>query len=162
MPTPTRATAATVPAAPDLPEGLRLGAERLMARTAVRVGAVLAVAATVPAAFLRGAAGAFTALGAVLLVAGGFALSALVQAWGAKQGPSVLQGVTFASFFGRLLTYAILIAVLEPLDVVDGPVLAITATVAVITLLTIEVRLVLRHTELWWVDATATTGKDPA
>jgi hypothetical protein len=57
---------------------------------------------------------------------------------------------------------------------VDGPVLAASVAIAVLTVLAVETRMVLRDGSFWWLDATAatpasnltasaaTTAKDPA
>lgn len=136
--------------------------EVTMARAAVRVGLVLTIPVVGLAWLLRGQSGGLTALGAVVLVIGTFALTGHSMAWAARIGPVALQAVALGGFMLRLMLYAIGIVVLGPVDAVDGPVLAITVAVAMVVLLAYEVRLVLQHREFWWVttaDApTATAG----
>lgn len=129
--------------------------ELVLARTAVRVGASLAALAVAIVLPLRGTAAAVTAVAAVALVSGTFALAGASHAWAARRGPAVLQAVAFGGFLVRLVIYATALVLLRPVDAVDGPVLAITTAIAAIVVLAFEVRSVLAHRELWWVDPTA-------
>lgn len=132
-----------------------------MTRAALRVGGLLAVAAVVVAAAVRGTAGALTALGGVGLVVGSFAVTGWSLAWAARHGPGSLQAVALGGFLLRLVVYALAIVALSPVRAVDGPVLAVTVAVAAVVLLSAEVRLLLRRGELWWVQA-GTPGKEGA
>jgi hypothetical protein len=145
--------------------------EVAMARTAVRVGALLAVPTVALAWLLRGPAAGLTALGAVLFVTGLFWLNGHSLAWAGRRGPTVLQAVALGGFFLRLVTYAALIVLLRPIEAIDGHVLAISTAVTTIIVLAVEVRFVLRHGEFWFVQPTpigagapglATDGKDRA
>lgn len=136
------------------------GGEALMARAACRFGAVLAVPVVAAAWWLRGTPGALTALGAVVLVIAGFAVTGWSLHWAGQYGLGALQAVALAGFGIKLAVYAAVIVVLEPLRVVDGPVLAVAAAVALVGLLAYEVRLLAGHEELWFVQAQA--GRPPA
>ncbi|MBW3620657.1 MAG: hypothetical protein KY461_10465, partial [Actinobacteria bacterium] len=131
---------------------LTRGSERTMAEAAVRVGVVAAVPVVVAALALRGAAGALTALGAVLLVVGNFYVTGRSLDWAARFGPTALQATALGGFLVRLVLFAAAIVVLRPVDAIDGPVLAISAAVAMVVVLAYEVRLVSSHRELWFVD----------
>ncbi len=132
--------------------------EVTMARTALRVGAVVVVPAVAIAWLVRDISGGLTALGAVVLVVGLFYVNGRSLGWAGERGPAVLQAVALGGFFLRLVTYAILIAVLRPVEAVDGHVLAITAALTTIIVLAFEVRLVTQHAEFWFVQ----TGADAA
>ena len=138
-------------------------AEVLMANKAVTVGLLLAVAAVAIVAPWRGWSGALTALGAVVLVVGNFVATGRSLAWAATKSLAVLQGVALGGLFARLVLYAVLIVVLNPVEAIDGPVLAVTVALSTIVLLTYETRFVLRTSQLWWVDAgPADTAPVPA
>lgn len=125
--------------------------EVTMARAAVRVGVPLALVVTGLAWAIRGPAGGLTALGAVALVVGNFTLTGHSLGWAARFGPTAIQAVALGGFLVRLVAYAVLIVVLRPVEAIDGPVLAISTAAAMVVVLAYEVRLVLRHTELWWL-----------
>jgi ATP synthase protein I len=129
--------------------------EVAMARAAVRVGALTAVPVVAVAGLVRGTAGALTALAAVAFVTGLFYVTGRSLAWAASKSVTALQAMALGGFFVRLVLYAVLIVVLRPVEAIDGPVLAIATAVTMIVVLAFEVRFVLRHSELWWVDADA-------
>ncbi len=122
-----------------------------MARAALRVGVVLAILAVIIAGTFRGLPGALTALGAVVLVVGQFAITGRSLAWAAKFGPTAVQATALGGFGLRLMIYAGLIIALRPVEAIDGPVLAITTAASLILLLAYEVRLVMTHSEMWFV-----------
>lgn len=126
--------------------------ELMMARAAVRVGLVLVVPVVGAAALLRGTPGALTALGAVAMVVGNMYATGRSLHWAAGISPVVLQGVALGGFLARLVMYAAAIVLLRPVEAIDGPVLAISAAVAMVVVLGYEVRLVSSHRELWFVD----------
>lgn len=132
--------------------------EVTMARAAVRVGSAVAVPLVLAAGLLRGTASALTALGAVLVVVGSFYVTGRSLAWAARLGVVALQAVALGGFLLRLMLYALAIVLLGPVEAIDGPVLAISTVVAMVTVLAYEVRLVLRHQEFWWL----TDGKGRA
>lgn len=126
--------------------------EHAMARAALRVGALLAVPLVLGALALRGTAGALTAFGAVVFVAGNFYVTGRSLQWAAKLGPVVLQAVALGGFLARLMLYGVMIVVLRPVEAIDGPVLAISAAVALVVVLAYEVRLVSTDPRIWMVD----------
>lgn len=127
-----------------------------MARAAMRVGAVLAVPVIAVSYLVRDLAGALTAVGALVIVIGQFVVTARSLAWAAKRGPAVVQAVALGGFGLRLMFYAGLILALRPVEAVDGPVLAIVTAASLVILLAWEARLVMNHSEMWFVDADVT------
>lgn len=133
-----------------------------MARAALGVGAVLSVPVVGVAYLVRDLAGALTALGALVVVIGQFVLTARSLAWAAKKGPTVVQATALGGFGLRLMFYAGLILALRPVEAIDGPVLAIVTAVSLVILLAWEVRLVMSHSEMWFIDADARPMTSPA
>jgi hypothetical protein len=127
--------------------------ELTMARAALRVGAVVTAPVVLVALLLRGVPAGLTALGAVALVVGNFYVTGRSLAWAARIGPVALQATALGGFMVRLVVYAAAIVLLRPVEAIDGPVLAISAAVAMVVVLAYEVRLVSSHRELWFVDA---------
>ena len=123
-----------------------------MAQTALKLGLPMAVVAVAVAVPLRGWDGGLTALGAVVVVIGSFYVTGRSLAWAAPKSLAVLQGVALGGLFLRLVLYALLIVLLRGVEAVDGPVLAITAAVAMVFLLAYETRFVLRTSQLWWLN----------
>ncbi len=132
-----------------------------MARAALGVGAALAVPVVGTAWVLRDLAGALTALGALVVVIGQFVLTARSLAWAAKKGPVAVQATALGGFGLRLMFYAGLILALRPVEAIDGPVLAIVTAVSLVILLAFEVRLVMNHSEMWFIDADARVPSSP-
>jgi hypothetical protein len=129
--------------------------ELSMARAALRVGALLALPLVVGALVLRGTAGAVTALGAVAFVSLNFYATGRSLRWAAQQGPVVLQAVALGGFLARLGLYGVMLVLLRPVEAIDGPVLAISAAIALIVVLAFEVRLVTADPRIWFVDVSA-------
>lgn len=126
--------------------------ERTMARTALRVGALMTpVVLLVVVAAGRGVAGLLTALGALALVIGNFYVTGRAFHRAGRIGPTAVQAVALGGFFVKLVVLAIVLFALRDVRAVDGPVLAITTVLATIVLLATEVRLVLTHAEFWWL-----------
>lgn len=125
--------------------------EAAMVAHAVRVGGILVVPVVVVAWLARGTAGGLTALGAVAFVIATFAVTGRSLQWAADRGPTTLLATALGGFFVRLVLYAIAIALLRPVEAIDGPVLALSAAAAIVVVLAAETRLALRHGELWWV-----------
>lgn len=125
-----------------------------MAAAAVRLGLVLAVPVLGLAAWLRGVDGALTAAFGLALVVGGFALTGRSLAWAGRRSTEALMAVALGGFLLRLVLYAALIVLLRDVEGLDGPVLAVTVATALVAVLGYEVRLVLRHGELWWLHDT--------
>lgn len=138
--------------------------ELTMARAALRVGAIVVLPVVLGALALRGTAAGLTALGAVLVVVGNFYVTGRSLSWAARIGPVALQAMALGGFGLRLVLYAVALVLLRPVDAIDGPVLAISAAVAMVVVLAYEVRLVSSHRELWFVDASArpVDGKERA
>ncbi len=135
-------------------------AESEMVRAALRVGLVVGVPATLVGGVLRGTSGALTALLTVGFVVGVFAVTGRSLGWAAKHGPIAIQAVALGGFFVRLVLYAAMILVLRPVDAIDDTVLAVSAAVAMVAVLTYETRLVLTQREFWFVDASAAVAVD--
>jgi hypothetical protein len=131
--------------------------EALLGRTAVRVVALLAVPMVGVAWALRGPDAALTALGGLALVALGQWVTGRSLSWAARRSLTTLHVVTLGGFLLRLAVYAALIITLAPTGLVDGPALAASVAVAVIAVLAVETRMVLRDGSFWWLDATAAT-----
>lgn len=129
--------------------------EITMARAAVRAGALVALPVIVVAFLLRGVNGGVTALGAAVLVVGSFYVTGRSLHWAGNVSPTMLQAVALGGFFLRLVLYAALIVALRPVEAVDGEVLAVSTAVMLVVVLAYEVRLVLRHGELWWIQPAA-------
>lgn len=125
--------------------------EAAMTRAAARFGAVAVVPATLIALWVRGPAGAVTALGSVVLLVAWFALSGLSLAWAARRGLVVLQAVALGGFAVRLSILALIMLALSPVESLDAPVLAATVSVGMVALLVHEVRFVLGRADLWWL-----------
>ncbi|MFT5222558.1 MAG: hypothetical protein ACI867_000862 [Glaciecola sp.] len=126
-----------------------------MARAALGVGAVLSIPVVGIAFVVRDLSGALTALGALVIVIGQFVLTARSLAWAAKKGPVAVQATALGGFGLRLMFYAILILSLRGVEAIDGQVLAIVTALSLIVLLSYEVRLVMGHAEMWFIDADA-------
>lgn len=131
-----------------------------MLRAAWRVGVVLAVLCVPAAAVVRGARGAWTAAGILLVVVGGFLLTGLSLRWAARRGPTSVQAVALGGVVVKLSLYALLIAILAPLGVIDRPTLGVTAPVALITLLVVEARLVMTNPEFRMLHSTPAWARD--
>lgn len=122
-----------------------------MARAALPLGAVALLGAVPAAAVLRGGWGALSAAGAILLVVGNFALTGVALDRAARIGPAAVQAVALGGFLLKIVALAVAIVLLDPLEVVDGPVLAITTAVVTILLLGYEVRWVSGRASVWWL-----------
>lgn len=127
------------------------GSELAMARAALKVGVPMAVLAVAIVGPWRGTASALTALGAIVVVVGNFYVTGRSLAWAARISLTVLQAVALGGLFLRLVLYAVLILLLRPVEAIDGPVLAVTAAVAMVVLLAYETRFVLATSQLWWL-----------
>jgi hypothetical protein len=138
-----------LPTTPDraLPPG-----ERVVARTALRTGAVLAVPAVAYAALVDGWSGAAVALVVIVVLAGGLAAVAWAVGRAAPHGPGA---VTAAALGGSVLKLGLVIALLTavPRDVVDTGVLAVTVVAALVILLSAAAWAVLRQPDAWWLES---------
>lgn len=134
-----------------------------MLAAAWRVGLVLGLVGVPAAAWLRGATGAWTAVGIIAVVVGGFLLTGLSLRWAARRGPTTVQAVALGGVVLKLAFYALLIVTLAPMGVIDRPTLGLTAPVALTALLVVEVRLVVTNPEFRMLHSTpdwARDGKD--
>lgn len=131
-----------------------------MARTALLVGAGLAAPAAATAWWLRGPDGALTALGAVALVVGTFALTGWSLDRAGRHGLGALQAVAIGGFGLRLSLYAAGIVLLADVPAIDGHALAVATAVSLVVLLAFEVRLLTTRPELWWVEPQAAGPDD--
>lgn len=133
-----------------------------MVRSAVVLGVVLAVTTT-PAAWLWvGPVGAWTALGAVVLVVGGFAVNGLALRWAVRRSPAMVQAAMLGGLVLRLALYGLLTVALSPTDLVNGPTLVVVAPLAIFVLLAVEVRIA-RQPEFRMIDPAPLVpdAKDP-
>lgn len=131
-----------------------------MLSAAWRVGVVLGVITVPAAALLRGARGAWTAVGVLLVVVGGFLLTGLSLRWAGRRGPTSVQAVALGGVVLKLSLYALLIVTLAPLGVIDRPTLGVTAPVALATLLVVEARLVMTNPEFRMLHSTPSWARD--
>jgi hypothetical protein len=126
-----------------------------MANVAVRLAGPLTLALAVPAGLIRGPFGAATALFAVGLVVGGFALTGYAHGRAAAHGPHALQAVALGGMILRLWAYGVLLVLLGPVSWLDAPTLGATIPIAVVVLLAAEVRFVSTQPDLWFVELPA-------
>ena len=131
-----------------------------MLRAAWRGRVVLAVLCVPAAAVVRGARGAWTAVFLLTIVVGGFLLTGLSLRWAGRRGPTTVQAVALGGVVVKLSLYALLIAILAPLGVIDRPTLGVTAPVALITLLVVEARLVMTNPEFRMLHSTPAWARD--
>lgn len=132
-----------------------------MVRTALVVGVGLGIPAAVVAGMLRGSHALWTAVGATVLVVGGFALSGLGLRWASRRSPASVQAVMVGGLLLRLCLYAILLVTLPATGVVDEPTLAVVIPLVTFVLLAAEVRLV-THPDFRMIHpaAAGSIGKD--
>lgn len=115
-----------------------------MVRAAVVVGMAVAIPAMGIAFWQAGAKGVWTALGSVVLVVGGFAMSGLALRWAARRSPAMVQAAMLGGLLARFVLYALLIVILSPTDLVDAATLAVVVPLATFVLLAVEVRVVMQ------------------
>jgi hypothetical protein len=129
--------------------------ERLLARGALSVLAVLALPAAATAAVVGGlpaAASALIGLGFVLVL---FGASALLLSWVAGRRPSTALAVLVGGVAGRLVLYAATLSALTQVAWIHRPSLALATGAAVAVTLAYELRVLSRTPRLFWVDAGA-------
>ena len=131
-----------------------------MLSAAWRVGIALAAVMLPAAAWLRGPRGLLTSLGALLVVVGGFLLTGLSLRWAGRRGPTTVQAVALGGVVLKLSLYALLIATLAPLGVIDRPTLGATAPAALTVLLAVEARLVVTNPEFRMLHSTPAWARD--
>lgn len=126
-----------------------------MARAALRAGSVLTLPAVLVADLTRGPEAGLTALAAIALVVGWFAIGSLPLGWAAGRSLEVFQAVALGGFVVRLFGFGLAMVALSPVKGIDGPVLALTVGLGTLILLTYEVVFVLSRPQLWWVASNA-------
>jgi hypothetical protein len=125
--------------------------ELRIAVSAVRAVLVLAVPFVVGAALVAGPSGLLGAGIGAAVVLGMFVISAALSVLAAPHGPSAMLLATVGGFALRLVLYAILIVVLDPVEAIHGPSLAVTAAALLVGALAWEVRHTSRTPSFWWV-----------
>lgn len=135
-----------MPNTPGLPPG-----ERVIARTALRVGALLAVPAAVLAGLTAGPGAAGLALALVVLLAGGLAAVAWAVGRAAPHGPAA---VVAAALGGSVAKLGLVVALLAstPREVIDAEVVAAITLTALVLLLAAASWAVLRQPTVWWIE----------
>lgn len=123
-----------------------------MTRAALRAGLVVAPLLVASVWALRGPVGAATAAAGAALVLVWFAAIGVSLAWAAPRGPATFGAAVLGGYALRVMTLGLLAVTLDPLRVVDGPVLATTVGAGTVALLVFEVRYVLRRADLWWLN----------
>ena len=131
-----------------------------MLRAARRVGLVLAVVMVPAAGLLRGVGGAGTAVGVLAIVIGGFLVTGRSLRWAGQRGPTTVQAVALGGTLVKFCLYGLLIVALAPLGVIDRPTLALTAPLALTTLLVVEARLVVTSPEFRMLHSTPAWARD--
>lgn len=127
----------------------------------MRAVLVLAVPCLVLSGLFAGAHGLIGAAVGAAVVLGMFAISAALSALAAPHGPTAMLLATVGGFTLRLAIYAILIVVLDPIEAIHGPSLAISAAVLLLGTLAWEVRHVSRTPGFWWVTPAAPSAASP-
>lgn len=135
--------------------------ELRIAGSAMRAVLVLAVPCLALATVLAGPQGLLGAGVGTAVVLGMFGISAALSALAAPHGPSAMLLATVGGFALRLVIYAILIVVLDPVEAIHGPSLAVSAAVLLVGTLAWEVRHVSRTPGFWWVHTTAPSAASP-
>jgi hypothetical protein len=113
-----------------------------IARHIARHALLVAPAVVLLAGLLRGVAGAVSAAIGLALCAGNFVVAARIIAWAAQRGVGAIYGAIFGGFVVRLAVLTGIVLALEPLAVIDVPVLVLTLGIAHVALLTWETRYV--------------------
>ena len=131
-----------------------------MAGAALRLAVPLVALTTLPAWLARGSAGAWTAGLVTGVVVGMFALTGFAHGRAARYGPSALMAVALGGMVIRLGSIGVLLLMLRPTDLLDGPTLAVVTPVVIFALLAYEVRFVSTRPETLQVDADARARTD--
>ncbi len=137
------------------------GIELRLARSALRVVAILAVPAVAIATAVAGPGGALGAGIAAGVVGGMFIMAGALMSWAARIGPTALMAAVLGGYLLRLLIYALLIVLLRPVETIHGPSLAITAATLLLAALAWDVRLVSRVPSFYWVHASPAGPRAP-
>lgn len=135
--------------------------ELRIAASATRAVLLLAVPCLILAAVFAGPGGLLGAAIGAAVVLGMFGISAAVAARAARISDTAVLVANVAGFAVRLFIYALLIVVLDPVEAIHGPSLAITAAVLLVGSLAWEVRHVSRTPGFWWVRTGAPGPSSP-
>lgn len=135
--------------------------ELRIAASAVRAVLLLAVPCLAISTWLAGSNGLLGATIATAIVLAMFGISAALAAIAAPHGPTAMLLATVGGFALRLMIYAILIVVLDPVEAIHGPSLAISAAVLLLGALAWEVRHVSRTPGFWWVQPLTPSAASP-
>jgi hypothetical protein len=95
-----------------------------------------------------GAAGAGAGLSLVLVLFGG---AALLHVWAGRLSPSAWAGAVAAGFGGRLVLYTLVLAALSRVEGLHWPSLAAATAVGFVATLAVELRVLTKHPELFWL-----------
>lgn len=135
--------------------------ELRIAASATRAVLLLAVPCLILAAVFAGSGGLLGAAIGAAVVLGMFGISAAVAARAARISDTAVLVANVAGFALRLFIYALLIVVLDPVEAIHGPSLAITAAVLLVGSLAWEVRHVSRTPGFWWIRTGAPGPSSP-
>ena len=94
------------------------------------------------------------------MVVGGFLLTGASLRWAGRRGPTTVQAVALGGTVLKFAAYGLLIVALAPLGVIDRPTLAVTAPLALVTLLLVEARLVVTNPEFRMLHSTPAWARD--
>lgn len=129
--------------------------ELRIAGSALRFLALLALPTFGVAWLGAGREGLNGALAGVGVVAGMFAVAAVLSALAAPHGPSALFAAVLGGYALRLGAYAGLMVWLRPVEAIHGPSLAISAAVVLMTTLAYEAWHMSRSPQLFWITPSA-------
>lgn len=129
--------------------------ELRIAGSALRFLAVLALPTLAAAWWYAGREGLNGALVGIGVVAGMFAVSAVLSALAAPHGPAALFAAVLGGYALRLGIYAALIVLLRPVAAIDGPSLAVSAAVVLLATLAYEAWHICRTPQFFWIDPSA-------
>ncbi len=116
--------------------------ESQVARHLARHALLIAPAVVAIAALFRGVGGAVSAAIGLALVAANFLISARIIAWAAGRSVGAIYGAVFGGFFVRLAVLTCIVLLLEPVALIDIPVLVLTLAITHFALLVWETRYV--------------------
>lgn len=124
-------------------------------RTALAVVLALSAPVVGVAAVLHGVAGAVGAgagLGLVLVL---FGVAALLHMRASALAPQVWVAVMVGGFVGRLVVYTLALAGLSRVEALHWPSLAIATLVGLVATLSVELRVLAKRPDLFWVQTDA-------
>jgi len=129
--------------------------ELRLALTSFAVAVLAAVPVLAVAWWAAGGLGLRGATFGAGVVAGGYLVSAGLQALVRPLGAMAALAATVAGYVLRLLLYAVLLVVLSPVEGFSRPALAVSTAVLVVVTLSHEVWLIGRTRHFSWIDPTA-------